>query len=75
MSKCQYTPGSAMLDVAPNCDGGYLPGTAMAAHAVAVDPKCNVAYWSGCGGLGGENSVTFTATGSCVLTAHMHYGG
>lgn len=75
MSKCQYTPGSAMLDVAPNCDGGYLPGTAMAAHAVAVDPKCNVEYWSGCGVSSGENSVTFTATGSCVLTAHMHYGG
>ncbi len=74
MSGCPYTSGSAMLDTPPNCDGGYSPGTTIAAHAVAVDPKCNVNYWSGCGASGGENSITFTATGSCTITAHMYYG-
>ncbi len=74
MSGCQYTSGSAMIDTPPNCDGGYSPGTTIAAHAVAVDPKCNVNYWSGCGASGGENSITFTATSSCTITAHMHYG-
>lgn len=75
MSGCQYTQGSAMIDVRPNCEGSlYLPGTAMYAHAVAVDPKCNVDYWSGCGAGGGDNSVSFTATGSCTAVAHMHYG-
>jgi len=74
MSLCQYTGGSAMLDTVPNCDGGYSPGTVIAAHAVAVDPKCNVDYWSGCGASGSDNSITFTATSSCTITAHMHYG-
>ncbi len=74
MGDC-YGPGSAMLDVAPNCAGGrYLPGTVMAAHAVAVDSKCNVNYWSGCGASGTDNDITFIATSSCTLTAHMHYG-
>lgn len=74
MSGCQYSSGSAMIDTPPNCDGGYSPGTTIAAHAVAVDPKCNVNYWSGCGASGSENSITFTATSSCTITAHMYYG-
>jgi hypothetical protein len=75
MTNCQFTSGSAMLDIMPNCDGGrYTAGTTMQAHAVAVDPKCQVDYWSGCGASGGDNSVTFTANSNCTLTAHMHYG-
>ncbi len=74
MTLCQGISGSAMIDTVPNCNGGYAPGTLIQAHAVAVDPKCNVNYWSGCGASGGENSVTFTATGSCTVTAHMHFG-
>ena len=74
MSGCQYTSGAAMIDTVPNCNGGYAPGTLIEAHAVAVDPKCNVDYWSGCGASGGENSISFTATSSCTLTAYMHYG-
>lgn len=73
MSRCQYSAGSAMIDVPPNCDGGYAPGTAISAHAVAVDPKCHVDYWSGCGVSGGGASISFTATGSCTVTAHMTY--
>lgn len=74
MSRCQYTDGRAMLDTPPNCDGGYSPGTIIEAHAVAADSKCNVDYWSGCGVSSGENNITFTATSSCTVTAHMHYG-
>ncbi|MBN1964326.1 MAG: hypothetical protein JW910_06750, partial [Anaerolineae bacterium] len=70
-----FTTASAMIDTVPNCEGGlYLPGTTMQAHAVAADPKCNVDYWSGCGASGNDNSITFTATGSCTITAHMHAG-
>lgn len=71
--RCQ-TPVSAMLDTPPNCGSRYTPGTTINAHAVAVDPKCNVEYWSGCGASGTENSITFTPTGSCTITAHMYYG-
>jgi hypothetical protein len=74
MSGCQYTSGSASIVTAPNCAGGHSPGTTITASASADDPKCNVDYWSGCGASGGDNSVTFTATGSCTVTAHMHYG-
>lgn len=74
VNECEYSAASAMIDVAPNCDGGYAPGTTISAHAVAVDPKCNVSHWSGCGVSGDGNSVSFTATRSCTLTAHMHYG-
>ncbi len=73
MGQC-YGDGSAMLDVRPNCGSRYTPGTTISAHAVAVDGKCNVEYWSGCGASGGDNSITFTPGGSCVLTAHMWYG-
>jgi len=71
--RCQ-TPVSAMLDTPPNCGSRYTPGTTINAHAVAVDPKCNVEYWSGCGASGTENNITFTPPGSCTLTAHMYYG-
>lgn len=71
-NQCQ-TGASAMIDVAPNCDGGYAPGTTISAHAVGVDPKCAVRSWSGCGVSGGGSSVSFTATGSCTLVAHMSY--
>lgn len=75
IGNCTWTSASAMLDTVPNCEGGlYLPGTTIQAHAVAVDPKCNVDYWSGCGASGSDNSVTFTATSSCTLVAHMHAG-
>ncbi len=73
LGRCQ-TPASAMLDTPPNCGSRYTPGTTINAHAVAVDPKCNVEYWSGCGASGTENNITFTPSGSCTLTAHMHYG-
>lgn len=70
-----FTTASAMLDTPPNCEGTrYTPGTTIQAHAVAVDPKCNVDYWSGCGASGGDNSVSFTPSGSCTLVAHMHAG-
>ena len=72
-NQCQYSAASAMIDVAPNCDGGYAPGTTISAHAVGVDPKCGVSSWSGCGVSGGGSSVSFTATGSCTLVAHMSY--
>ena len=72
-NQCQYSAASAMIDVAPNCDGGYAPGTTISAHAVGVDPKCAVSSWSGCGVSGGGSSVSFTATGSCTLVAHMSY--
>ncbi|HVO72373.1 MAG TPA: hypothetical protein VMT24_20130 [Aggregatilineaceae bacterium] len=73
MGNC-YGGGSAMIDTVPNCEGGqYLPGTSMQAHAVAVDPKCVVKSWSGCGASGSGSSVSFTATGSCTATAHMGY--
>jgi hypothetical protein len=73
MGRC-YGPGSAMLDTPPNCGSRYTPGTTISAHAVAVDPKCNVDYWSGCGASGSDNSITFTPGGSCTIMAHMHYG-
>lgn len=73
MGRC-YGSGSAMLDVRPNCEGSqYTAGTTISAHAVAVDPKCTVDYWSGCGVSGSGSSVSFTATSSCTLTAHMGY--
>ncbi len=72
-NQCQYSAASAMIDVAPNCDGGYAPGTTISAHGVGVDPKCAVSSWSGCGVSGGGSSVSFTATGSCTLVAHMSY--
>ncbi len=71
MSACPFTSGSAMIDTVPNCDGGYAPGTTINAHAVAVDPKCFVNHWSGCGVSGGGDSISFTATESCTVTAHM----
>jgi len=72
MARCSFTTASAMLDTAPNCEGSaYSPGTAISAHAVAVDPKCFVDYWSGCGASGSSGSVSFTATSSCTLIAHM----
>jgi hypothetical protein len=74
-TRCPNTTASAMLDTVPNCETSrYSPGTTVQAHAVAVNPKCNVDYWSGCGASGGDNSITFTANSSCTLTAHMHYG-
>lgn len=73
MGRC-FGPGSAMLDTPPNCGSRYTPGTTISAHAVAVDPKCNVEYWSGCGASGSDNNITFTPGASCVITAHMHYG-
>ena len=72
-NQCQYSAASAMIDVAPNCDGGYAPGTTISAHAVGANPKCGVRSWSGCGISGGGSSVSFTATGSCTLVAHMSY--
>ena len=72
MTNCPFTTGSAMMDTVPNCEGSfYTPGTAMSAHAVAVDPKCSVDYWSGCGTSGSGASVSFSATSSCTVTAHM----
>lgn len=73
MGQC-YGGGSAMIDTPPNCEGGrYLPGTTISAHAVAVDPKCTVQYWSGCGVSGGGASISFVPPGSCTVTAHMGY--
>ena len=73
MGPC-YGSGSAMIDVAPNCEGGlYLPGTTIQAHALAVDPKCVVKSWSGCGASGGGASISFVPPGSCTVTAHMGY--
>lgn len=73
MGQC-YGNGSAMLDTAPNCEGGlYTPGTTIQAHAVAVDPKCTVQSWSGCGASGGGSSISFTPSGSCTVVAHMGY--
>jgi len=73
-SACPNATASAMIDTAPNCDGsGYLPGTTINAHAVADNPKCTVDFWSGCGASGSGSTVTFTATSSCTLTAHMSY--
>lgn len=68
-----YPDGSAMIDTAPNCDGGYAPGTTIQAHVQSNDQKCGVSSWSGCGVSGGGSSVSFTATGSCTLVAHMSY--
>jgi hypothetical protein len=73
MGSC-YSPGSAMLDTPPNCEGGlFVPGTLIQAHAVAVDPKCTVQSWSGCGVSSGDESVSFVPPGSCALVAHMGY--
>jgi hypothetical protein len=73
MGQC-YGGGSAMIDTVPNCEGGgYLPGTTIQAHAVAVDAKCRVLSWSGCGVSGGGASISFTPSGSCTVTAHMGY--
>lgn len=73
MGNC-YGPGSAMLDTAPNCAGGlFVPGTLIQAHAVAVDAKCTVQYWSGCGVSSGDESISFVPPGSCSLVAHMGY--
>lgn len=81
MGRC-YGPGSAMLDTVSNCGDGssvpgisgqFSPGTVINAHAVAVDPKCIVDYWSGCGTSGSGANISFTATSSCTLTAHMRY--
>ncbi len=73
MGQC-FGGGSAMIDTAPNCDGGlYTPGTSIQAHAVAVDPKCTVQSWSGCGASGGGSSISFVPPGSCTVVAHMGY--
>ncbi len=73
MGQC-FGGGSAMIDTPPNCEGGgYSPGTTVSAHAVAVDPKCHVLSWSGCGASGSGASVSFVPPGSCTVTAHMGY--
>lgn len=69
-----YGPGSAMLDTPPNCEGTlYTPGTLIAAHALAVDEKCVVHSWTGCGVSATGSSITFVPPGSCTVTAHMGY--
>ncbi len=73
MGQC-FGGGSAMLDTPPNCEGNlYTPGTLIQAHAVAVDPKCIVHSWSGCGVSGSGASISFVPPGSCTVTAHMGY--
>lgn len=72
MGQCSGS-GSAWIATAPNCDGGFSPGTAITASASADDGKCHVMSWSGCGVSGGGASISFTATGSCTITAHMGY--
>ncbi len=75
MSACKNQPGSAMIDTPPNCEGGgYVAGTTLQAHALAAtDPYCHVISWSGCGASGGGNSITFTPSGNCTITAIMGY--
>lgn len=73
MGSC-FGSGAAMIDTPPNCAGGlYTPGTTIQAHAVAVDPKCTVRSWSGCGASGSSSSVSFVPAGSCTVVAHMGY--
>ncbi len=73
MGTC-YGSGSALLDTPPNCQGTqYNPGTLLQAHAVAVDPKCIVRSWTGCGVSGSGSSIAFVPPGSCTLVAHMGY--
>jgi len=56
--------GDAGLLTAPNCDGGFTPGTSVGAWAKG---RCTPT-WSGCtGGSGIE--IWFTASSSCTLTA------
>jgi len=73
MGTC-YGSGSAMLDTVPNCQGTqYLPGTPLQAHAVAVDAKCVVQSWTGCGASGSGANVSFVPSGNCTIVAHMGY--
>ena len=72
MGRCSYANGFATLDTPPNCEGSfYSPGTAITAHAAVDDLKCFVSYWSGCGASGSGDSVSFSATSSCTLIAHI----
>lgn len=72
MGNC-FGGGSVSLDTAPNCPGGYTPGTSVQAHATAEDQKCQVQSWSGCHASGSGSSVTFVPRHSCTLVAHMGY--
>ena len=73
MGTC-FGGGSALLDTVPNCQGTqYLPGTLLQAHTLAVDAKCTVQSWTGCGVSGSGSSISFVPPGSCTLTAHMGY--
>ncbi|MBL8132905.1 MAG: hypothetical protein JNL42_13680 [Anaerolineae bacterium] len=66
--------GSAMLDTVPNCRSTlYTPGTLIQAHAVAVDSKCRVRSWTGCGASGSGASISFIPPGTCTVVAHMGY--
>ena len=72
MTHCPYATGFATLDTPPNCEGSfYTPGTAITAHATVDDYKCYVDYWSGCGASGSGGSVSFSATSSCTVVAHI----
>lgn len=72
MGNC-FGAGSVSLDTAPNCPGGYVPGTSVQAHATAEDQKCQVQSWSGCHASGAGPSVTFTPRHNCTLVAQMGY--
>lgn len=73
MGQC-YGAGSAMIDTPPNCEGSrYAPGTLIEAHALAVDPKCEVQFWTGCGVTSSDPSISFVPPGSCTVTAFMGY--
>ncbi|MBP6297989.1 MAG: hypothetical protein KA401_01480, partial [Anaerolineae bacterium] len=72
MGNC-FGGGSVSLDTAPNCPGGYTPGTSVQAYASAEDQKCVVKSWSGCHASGASPSVTFTPRHNCTLVAHMGY--
>ena len=69
MGQCSGS-GSAWIATAPNCDGGFSPGTAITASASADDGKCHVMSWSGCGVSGG-GTRSRSLQPSCTITAHM----
>ncbi len=65
--------GAVSVSPAPNCDGGYTPGTTVTIAAKPTYPYVGFLYWSGCGlSPRSPNPVSFTLASSCSVTATFY---
>jgi WD40 repeat protein len=62
----EHNYGSISVQTAPNCDGGYYPGTVITATAKT---RFTFAGWGGSCGASGGTTTTFTIHKSCTLIA------